>query len=104
MSENIKRKTYFVKGMHCSACEILVERELLEEKNIKRVDASIKSDSVSIEYTDNAPNVDKLNHKFKEAGYTFSETPFESSKMSLKKNYWCCHRCAWHYNFISWLK
>ncbi|KKQ80261.1 MAG: hypothetical protein UT02_C0012G0012 [Parcubacteria group bacterium GW2011_GWC2_38_7] len=81
MSENFKQKTYFVKGMHCPACEILVERKLLENKNIKSVDASLGSESVTINYENEAPNIDRINHEFKEDGYTFSEKPFAEQKM-----------------------
>ncbi len=32
---SLREKTYFVKGMHCASCEILIEKKLLELKGTK---------------------------------------------------------------------
>ncbi|KKR08500.1 MAG: hypothetical protein UT32_C0001G0020 [Parcubacteria group bacterium GW2011_GWC2_39_14] len=84
MSENLKTKTYFVKGLHCPSCEILIERELLENKNIQKVEASLKTETVVIDYNGEFPSAEQLNHKFNGDGYQFSEKPFVQKGMETK--------------------
>lgn len=76
-TENIKECTYYVKGMHCASCEILIEKRLLKEKGIEAVEASTKKNQVRIEYTDSKPRIKKLNKIFKKDNYFFSDKQFE---------------------------
>lgn len=73
-------KQYFVEGMHCASCELLIENKLLEKENIKSVEVSQKDKSVLIEFTGDAPNPNKLNKLFKKDGYTFFDSKKESSQ------------------------
>ncbi|NIT04254.1 hypothetical protein GTO10_05030, partial [Candidatus Saccharibacteria bacterium] len=41
--ENIKEATYYVKGMHCASCELIIEKELLKNEDIESVEASNSS-------------------------------------------------------------
>jgi len=68
-------KTVFrVEGMHCQSCEVLIEKKLLEQKNIKSVDVSLKGDTVEIQYVgDTSPSIEYLNNEFAQYGYKFSE-------------------------------
>lgn len=76
----IKEKTYFVAGMHCSSCELLIEKELLKLKNIRSVDASMSKREVTIEYEDQLPSPESLTKLFKKGNYRFSDqSPFQSS-------------------------
>ena len=77
MSENFKEKIYYVKGMHCASCEILIEKNLLNFENIKFVDASKNEGVVKIGYVGKEPDIKELNNFFKKYGYTFFEKPFE---------------------------
>ncbi|MFH1839535.1 MAG: sulfite exporter TauE/SafE family protein [Nanoarchaeota archaeon] len=69
----IKELTYFVKGMHCPSCEILIEKKLLEEDGVEGVEASAQKGEVTVEYEGTRPSVEKLNQIFKKDNYTFSE-------------------------------
>ena len=73
MTKNIKEHTYYVRGMHCASCEILIEKKLLELGNIKSVEASTSKGAVLIEYEDEKPTIDRLNGIFKKEGYVFSD-------------------------------
>jgi len=77
MSKNILKlnKTVFkVEGMNCQSCEVLIEKKLLEQKNIKSVDVSLKGDKVEIQYVgDTIPSIEYLNNEFAQYGYKFSE-------------------------------
>ena len=74
----IKEQKYSVKGTHCASCEILIEKKLLEEKNIKAAESSNQKGQVLIEYEGGKPSLKHLNKLFEKEGYTFSdfnETP-----------------------------
>lgn len=68
-----KEKTYFVKGMHCAACEVLIEKKLLEIPGVKAVDASTAARRAVIEYEGEKPGIDSLNNIFRKDNYTFFE-------------------------------
>ena len=72
--KNIKECTFYVEGMHCSSCELLIEKELLEEKSIKAVEASTSNGTVTIEYKGKKPNLSYLNKTFEDNNYQFSST------------------------------
>ncbi|MBI5222001.1 MAG: sulfite exporter TauE/SafE family protein [Candidatus Magasanikbacteria bacterium] len=85
MTKNTKGHIYYVKGMHCASCEILIEKKLLELENIKSVEASAARGEVFIEYEDKRPTLERLNEIFsakggsasggKRGGYVFSDLP-----------------------------
>jgi sulfite exporter TauE/SafE/copper chaperone CopZ len=76
-SKQLKEKQYYVSGMHCASCELLIENELLEKKNITAVNVSQSDNSVVINFTGKAPSVGKLNKMFKEHNYTFAHSQEE---------------------------
>ena len=77
------KKTFYVKGMHCASCEVLVEKELLSIPGIVFADASLVRSSVNLEYDKESPSLEKLNAKFEPLGYSFSKEAFEE-----KSNGW----------------
>ncbi|MDD2732067.1 MAG: sulfite exporter TauE/SafE family protein [Candidatus Pacebacteria bacterium] len=83
---NLKKHTYYLKGMHCASCEILIEKKLLEDfKEIKSADASLSENKVVIEYEGNLPKTEILNKAFEKENYYFSNNPFkqDSAKKSI---------------------
>jgi len=77
MSKNTKEHIYYVKGMHCASCEILIEKKLLELENIKSAEASVAKGEALIVYKDKKPSLERLNEIFKKEGYVFSDQPSE---------------------------
>jgi sulfite exporter TauE/SafE/copper chaperone CopZ/plastocyanin len=69
--------TYFVKGMHCASCEVLIEKKLLELKGIKSVEGNTDKGEVLVEYVGERPKISQLNSLFKKENYIFSDEPFE---------------------------
>lgn len=69
----LKEQTYYVKGMHCASCEILIEKKLLDIEGIKSVDASTGKGQVTFEYEGDKPDINKINSIFKGDNYNFSE-------------------------------
>lgn len=87
MSKNhkeIKKKpklnTLFIKGMHCSSCEIVIEKKLLKKEQVVAADVSISNGSVDV-FVERGSfiDLDKLNEEFKEDGYFFSKEPFNEA-------------------------
>jgi len=68
---------YYVSGMHCASCEILIEKKLLAIKNIKSVEASVNNGTVRIIYEGKKPEVKKLNQIFEKERYRFFEEPIK---------------------------
>jgi len=73
-----KEHVYYVKGMHCASCEVLIEKKLLELDNIKSVEVSTAKGEALIEYEGERPTIERLNEIFKREGYTFSDQPREA--------------------------
>jgi len=73
----VKEHIYFVKGMHCASCELLIEKRLLAFQGIKSVEAKVDKGEVLIECIEEKPSTEKLNRIFKEDDYVFSDKPFE---------------------------
>lgn len=85
---NIKERVYFVEGMHCASCEIILEKNILELDGVKAVEASTNSNKVVIAYEKEYPTVEKLNSIFKKQGYSFSEQKVNTKEglSFIKKN------------------
>ncbi|MFA5319416.1 MAG: sulfite exporter TauE/SafE family protein [Candidatus Paceibacterota bacterium] len=76
----MEKQIYYIKGMHCASCEILIEKKMLEIGGVEFVDASLAGGKIEIGYNKENPSVDLLNKIFKENGYVFSEKPFAGAK------------------------
>ncbi|MBD3363519.1 hypothetical protein GF362_07425 [Candidatus Dojkabacteria bacterium] len=72
---NIKSCKYSVNGMHCSACEIVIEKELLELEGVESVNASVQKGEVEINYQKGRkPDNTKMNGILKKHGYRLTST------------------------------
>lgn len=79
-STTLKRCTYYIDGMHCASCEILIEKKLLKKENIETVEASLTKNRVEFTYTGEKPSAEELSEDFKESGYLFSDRKFDHGK------------------------
>ncbi len=80
----LKKITFFVQGMHCASCEILIEKKLLSLKNIQFVDAHLAKNQVDISYSVNQPSIEFLNKIFSQHGYRFSCKPFPVKQTKIR--------------------
>ncbi len=78
---------YFVKGMHCASCEILIEKKLLSLKGIKSVEAKADKGEVLVEYIGGSPKTKLLNSIFKRENYVFFDQPIERENHSRDGNF-----------------
>jgi sulfite exporter TauE/SafE/copper chaperone CopZ len=84
-SEELVKCEYKVKGMHCAACELLVEKKLSKIENIHKVDASLTTGQVEFSIpkdTDKSALIETINETLKESGYEIID---ESSSDSSAK-------------------
>lgn len=72
MQRDTKQCELKVDGMHCAACEILIEKKLNKIGDIRDVSASLAENKVVIEYDGEKPNIEEINKRFAEDGYKFS--------------------------------
>ena len=79
--------TYFVKGMHCASCEVLIEKKLSALKEIESVEASTDKGKVFVVYQDQRPNIGKLNEIFREENYVFFDQPVEITEKKEGKDF-----------------
>ncbi|MFA5828443.1 MAG: sulfite exporter TauE/SafE family protein [Candidatus Shapirobacteria bacterium] len=78
---SLQTSTYYVQGMHCASCEILIEKKIIKEDSVEAVDASLSEGAVVIKHRANSKiTPEYLNKIFKEDGYCFSSIPFKKSK------------------------
>lgn len=82
-----KEHIYTVKGMHCSSCEVLIEKTLLDQKGIKSVEASVSQGKVRIEYEGERPTLKNLNKIFAKENYVFFDKPSEEKSKWDKKEF-----------------
>lgn len=80
---------FYVDGMHCAACEILVERKLSKHENVSNVKASLNTQTVSLEVEGSDINLDDLRitlgDYIKEHGYELLHTKPVNSKINKKE-------------------
>lgn len=86
MENKIKEQLYYVKGMHCLSCEILIEKKLMEWKNVKSAEASTAKGEVLIEYEGRKPSAEEIARLFQKAKYVFSDSPFKIENKTKAKD------------------
>lgn len=81
--ETIKSE-FFVKGMHCAACELLIERKISKTEGVNKVDAKLKTGKVYIESTKEL-KIEELNDLVKDDGYSIVENLESKRKLNKKE-------------------
>lgn len=83
----LQEHTYFVKGMHCASCEILIEKKLTGLKEIESVEASADKRRVFVVYKGEKPSIGKLNNLFNKENYIFFDYPPETLNEEQKSDF-----------------
>lgn len=76
--------TLYVSGMHCAACEVLIEKKLSKMEGVSSAKASLNDKKVEVVLHSGSPDVNAINTELSELGYTFSDTPVGGAKMTLQ--------------------
>jgi len=62
-----------IKGMHCKSCEILIEENLKQIKEIKKCEVSHVSQRAKIWYENSKPPLNQISKAVEKAGYTIGQ-------------------------------
>ena len=69
-AEKVKQCTYYIDGMHCPSCEILIEKQILKQEGIEAVDANLGDEKITVSYVGTEqPSLGKLNAAINKHGY-----------------------------------
>lgn len=73
-----RRATYFVRGMHCPACERILERTLLGFPSLSAVEVSRAEGKLTVtaKKGENPPSAEEINAVVGDEGYLLSPEPF----------------------------
>lgn len=63
-----------VDGLHCKACEILIEEKILELENVKQVRVSQRKAELEIDYVKIAPDENTIASSLEKIGYRLNKT------------------------------
>jgi copper chaperone len=68
-------KAYFkVVGMYCISCKSIVEKQLINENGIKRIDVDYMTDSVIVEFDPSIITKEEIRDRLEKSGYNFVRT------------------------------
>lgn len=77
----LQQETLHVEGMHCAACEVLVEKELLAEQGVELADATLSDSQVEISRKQGVElDIDSINNRLAEYGYQLQREELEIVK------------------------
>lgn len=81
----MKQKIFYVEGMHCSACELIIEKKLLKLDGVEGVDASLKDGKVIVHSKEDLDySIEDYNVTLKKLGYTaYLEKPTKKEQVKL---------------------
>lgn len=72
---------FFVHGLHCASCELLIEKRILKEASVEEVNVSLSEGTVTIKHQpDDKITPEYFNEIFKNDGYQFSTYPFKNKE------------------------
>lgn len=78
------KQEFKVNGMHCAACELLIEKKLSKIDGVKKVDANLSTGKVVVESAKSIDSED-LNLILKEDGYSVSNNLSQKAKHNKKE-------------------
>ena len=76
-------KRFYVEGIHCASCEILIEKKLRKIEGVKTAEVILSNGTVEIESKNTKITTEFLNNIFATDGYRFSIDPFKKSEKTL---------------------
>ncbi|KKS26730.1 MAG: hypothetical protein UU86_C0033G0001, partial [candidate division WWE3 bacterium GW2011_GWC1_42_102] len=75
MSKTTEQVLY-VEGMHCAACESIIEQRFKDKPWVKDAKASLADNKLNLQMSSStAVNTSELNKEFSDLGYSFSTSP-----------------------------
>lgn len=76
MSNKTKSSKFYVQGMHCNACELIIERTLKKDSNVADVNVSLSEKTVEIKHNKNhQKSAEHYNALLSKHGYSLNSQP-----------------------------
>lgn len=69
----MEKITIYATGMHCRACEVLLQKSIAKVDEVKEVRAHQKTGKIEIFYEEEKPDQWKIEEAIKEHGYTIGK-------------------------------
>lgn len=66
-----EKALFRIVGMYCVSCKPIVEKQLKNEKGIKKIDLDYMTDSVIVEYNSLLISKEEIKEKLEKSGYKF---------------------------------
>jgi copper chaperone len=68
-------RTYFkVVGMYCTSCKPIIEKQLKDEKGVKRIDIDYMTDSVLVDFDPSIITKEEIKDRLEKSRYNFVRT------------------------------
>lgn len=69
---NNKRALFRIVGMYCASCKPIVEKQLNNEKGIKKIDINYVTDSIAVDFDPSILVEKQIKNKLENSGYKFA--------------------------------
>ena len=71
---NVEKALFRIVGMYCVSCKPVVEKQLKDEKGIKKIDIDQMTDNVIVEFDPVLITKEQIKKKLEKSGYKFVRT------------------------------
>ena len=71
---SVERVLFRVVGMYCSTCKPVIEKQLKDEKAVKKIDIDYMIDSIIVEYDPLVLTKEQIKNRLEKSGYKFVRT------------------------------
>lgn len=78
MSEKTQRILFRIIGMYCITCRPIVEKQLRDERAVKRIDIDYMTDSVIVEFDSSLITTAEIQNRLEKSGYKFVRTAHQT--------------------------
>ena len=74
MTMKTEKSSFKVVGMYCISCKPIVEKQLKDEKAVKKIDIDYMTDSVIVEFDPSLITKEEIKKRLERSGYKFVRT------------------------------
>ena len=74
MTMKTEKSLFKVIGMYCISCKPIVEKQLKDEKAVKKIDIDYMTDSVIVEFDPSLITKEEIKNRLERSGYKFVRT------------------------------
>ena len=70
----VEKALFRIVGMYCVSCKPVVEKQLKDEKGIKKIDIDYMKDSIIVEFDPQLITKEEIKNKLEKSGYKIVRT------------------------------